>query len=224
MCRNGRTMLFQDREDAGKKLAEALKKEFAGKNVLIYALPRGGVPVAYEVAKVLDAPLDTIVARKIGALDNPEFAVGAIAPGDVLILDEESIRAWGIGKKELEEAITKETREMERRVIRYDSGKYAKENTADHILLVDDGLATGMTALAALESVRIQYPGKKVVLASPICARETSLKLRQTTPVVCVSEVDNLMAIGRWYEKFDQVSDEEVIELLQKANRERLRQ
>ena len=141
--------IFKNRTEAGKKLAEKLlpyKKE----NPLVLAMPRGGVPVGYEVATALGSPLDTIVARKIGAPFHPEFGVGAIAPGDVIILDEASIKAHDIKREELEAVIVREREEMGRRIAKYRSGEYVRGKKADTIIIVDDGLATGVSARAAI--------------------------------------------------------------------------
>ena len=194
--------IFKNRTEAGKKLAEKLlpyKKE----NPLVLAMPRGGVPVGYEVATALGSPLDTIVARKIGAPFHPEFGVGAIAPGDVIILDEASIKAHDIKREELEAVIVREREEMGRRIAKYRSGEYVRGKKADTIIIVDDGLATGVSARAAIESVRRVYKPKKIIFAAPICARDSAESLSALVDrVVCASSVDNLMAIGYWYEEF----------------------
>ena len=211
--------IFKNRTEAGKKLAEKLlpyKKE----NPLVLAMPRGGVPVGYEVATALGSPLDTIVARKIGAPFHPEFGVGAIAPGDVIILDEASIKAHDIKREELEAVIVREREEMGRRIAKYRSGEYVRGKKADTIIIVDDGLATGVSARAAIESVRRVYKPKKIIFAAPICARDSAESLSALVDrVVCASSVDNLMAIGYWYQEFEQTTDEEVISYLEKANK-----
>ena len=211
--------IFKNRTEAGKKLAEKLlpyKKE----NPLVLAMPRGGVPVGYEVATALGSPLDTIVARKIGAPFHPEFGVGAIAPGDVLILDEASMRAHGIEREDLDQVIGKEKKEMQRRTIKYRSGEYVRGKKADTIIIVDDGLATGVSARAAIESARRTYKPKQIIFAAPICARDSAENLSPlVNKIVCVNSVDNLMAIGYWYQEFEQTTDEEVISYLEKANK-----
>ena len=211
--------IFKNRTEAGKKLAEKLlpyKKE----NPLVLAMPRGGVPVGYEVATALGSPLDTIVARKIGAPFHPEFGVGAIAPGDVIILDEASIKAHDIKREELEAVIVREREEMGRRIAKYRSGEYVRGKKADTIIIVDDGLATGVSARAAIESVRRVYKPKKIIFAAPICARDSAESLSALVDrVVCANSVDNLMAIGYWYQEFEQTTDEEVIYYLEKANK-----
>lgn len=210
--------LFKDRTEAGKKLAEKLI-EYKEDHLLVLALPRGGVPVGYEIAVKLNASLDTVVARKIGAPFHPEFGVGAIAPGDVLILDEASIQAHGIQRHDLDVVINKEQKEMERRMARYRSGEYSKGGKANTVIIVDDGLATGVSARAAIESVRRTYQPKKIIFTAPICARDSKENLSELVDkVVCLSAVDNLVAIGYWYEEFEQTTDEEVISYLELAN------
>src|SRR3989344_596007 len=206
--------IFKDRTEAGKKLAEALLS-YKEEQPLVLALPRGGVPVGAVVAEALGAPLDTIVARKIGAPLHPEFGVGAIAPGDVLILDEVSISAHGIQRYDLDAVIDQEQKEMERRMIKYKSGEYAKGKNADTVILVDDGLATGVTARAAIQSAKLTYKPKKIIFAAPICAQDSARDLGNAADeVVCLSSVDNLVAIGYWYEEFEQTTDREVLEYL----------
>lgn len=212
-------IIFKNRIEAGRQLAGKLL-ERKMQNPLVLALPRGGVPVGYEVASKIKAPLDTIVARKIGAPFNPEFGVGAIAPGDVLVLDYASIQSLGLQRKDLDPIIKEETEEMNQRIARYKSGEYSKNNRAEAVIIVDDGLATGVTARAAIESAKITLRPKKIIFASPICASDTAERLRDLVDeVVCVGEVPNLMAIGYWYEEFGQTTDEEVVYYLEKANK-----
>lgn len=212
--------IFKDRTDAGQKLAEKLF-EYKKNRPLVLALPRGGVPVGYEVAKALGAPLDTIVARKIGAPSNPEFGVGAIAPGDVLVLNAETLHSFGLKQEDLDRIIKQEKQELERRVIRYKSGEWSKNIPINTIIVVDDGLATGVTTRAALESVKAAYEPKKLIFASPVCARQSLGSLKPyADKIVCVLEPENLMAIGEWYEDFPQTSDEEVLHYLNKAHEE----
>lgn len=209
--------LFKNRTDAGHQLAEKLLK-YKSEEPLILALPRGGVPVAYEVAKALSATLDTLVVRKIGAPSNPEYVVGAISPGDVIIFNNTAIQSLGLTNEDLDQVIAKEMEEMERRMVHYHSGEYGKDVEVDMIIIVDDGLATGVSARAAIESVKIQEKPGKLIFASPICASDTADALRSLVDdVVCINKVGNLASIGAWYEQFEQTSDEEVISLLEKA-------
>ena len=214
-------MRFKDRTDAGRQLAEKLL-EYKKDNPIVFALPRGGVPVGYEGAKALGASLDTIVARNIGAPSNPEFGVGAIAPGDVLVLDVKTMRSLGLEQEDLQDIVRKETEELERRIIQYRSGEWKKDVLFDTVIVVDDGLATGVTARAALQSARIIYKPKKLIFASPVCARDSLESLKSLADgIVCVSEPENLMAIGEWYQNFPQTSDEEVLYYLNKAYEEK---
>ena len=208
--------IFKDRYDAGRQLARLLL-EYKQNHPIIFALPRGGVPVGYEVARALEAPLDTVVARKIGAPSNPEFGVGAIAPGDVLVLDVETLDSLGLKQGDLEGIIGKEKQELERRITRYRSGEWSKNVPFDTAIVVDDGLATGVTARAALQSVKIIHKPRQLIFGSPVCARDSLGSLRPyADKIICVSEPGNLVAIGEWYEKFPQTSDEEVLYYLNK--------
>jgi predicted phosphoribosyltransferase len=215
----GTSALFRDRQDAGQQLADRLK-EYRGENPLVLALPRGGVAVGYEVARALDAPLDIIVARKLGAPFQPEFGIGAIAPGGVRILDERSIRALGVTRAELEEIIAQEEQELLRRVQEYRPGA-AKEmpDVRDRtVILIDDGLATGVTARAAIAAVRQGQP-RRLVLAMPVCAPQTAAMLRpEVDDAVCLAQPADFRAVGVWYENFEQLTDAEVRDLLRAAS------
>ncbi len=209
-------MLFANRLEAGKKLAERLK--FFKDNFVVMALPRGGVPVGFEVAKYLNLPLSVVVARKIGVPSNPEFGVGAISEEDVCILEEAVINLLKINPKNLEKIINKEKDELKRRVEEYrDKEPLAYEVSGRNVILVDDGLATGVTATAAVESL---YKGgaKKIIFASPICANDSSKVLQNIVEkIVCLTVSEQLVSVGRWYQNFSQVSDIEVKKYLKKA-------
>lgn len=203
--------MFKDREDAGRKLAERLLV-YRDKKSVVLALPRGGVAVGYEVAKALHAPLDTIVARKIGAPGNPEYAIGAIAPGGVRIMDDS---VWGV-----ESIVSEELREMERRQRKYKSGFYVGDLLPDAIIVVDDGVATGKTACAALASAAAAYPGAIRIFAAPVAAPDSLEEIKRYADEVVVLEAPpEFMAVGEWYAFFPQLTDEEVIEYLEKARR-----
>lgn len=205
---------FRNRTDAGIQLADQLSEKFY-EQPLVLALARGGVPVGFEVAKKLRAPLDTVVVRKIGLPHNPEYGIGAIAPGDVLILDVHTIKSLGISKKEVDMAVRKEMEEMERRIVHYQSGKWTAEFVAKTIIVIDDGLATGVTARAALESVRFNYKPSQLIFASPVCAADSIQTLNEfADEVICLLKPDSLVSVGMWYETFDQVTDEEVLACL----------
>ena len=209
---------FRDRSDAGEQLGTMLvARKFA--HPLVLALPRGGVPVGFEIAKKLSCPLDTIVSRKIGAPFNPEFAVGAIAPYDVIFLDEDYSTLSDSSRTAIDGVIEKERDEMRRLIGKYGSGSYSADYIPQTVVVVDDGVATGMTARAALKSARICYPNARIVFASPVCIGDATEKLaKEADEIICLSSPPDFYAIGQAYEHFDQVLDEEVIRLLQKAN------
>ena len=208
-------MPFTDRRDAGRQLARLLEHH-RGDDVLVLGLPRGGVPVAYEVATRLGAPLDVMVARKLGAPSYPEFGIGAVAPG-VRVLDEESVRALGVSARELDRIAHGELREMERRFLAYRGEARMPDVRARTVVLVDDGLATGVTARAALRSLRAQRP-RRLVLAIPVCAPQTARAMREECDeVVYVEAHEDFRAVGLWYDDFRQTTDEEVLALLDEA-------
>lgn len=209
-------IIFKNRIDAGRQLAQKLLK-YRSENPLVLAIPRGGVSVGYEVAKALGAPLDTLVVRKIGTPFNPEFGFGAIAPGDVIMISISALEAAGVKKEELDPIIEREMHEMERRILHYHSGEYSRDAEPGLVIIVDDGLATGVTAKAAIESVFLQQRSHRVIFAAPICARDTAESIREIVETVFVQEVDDLGAVGNWYKEFDQVTDEEVVGYLDKA-------
>lgn len=212
-------MVFLDRADAGKKLAEKLV-EFTNQDVLVVALPRGGVPVGFEIAKKLNAPLDVLVVRKLGAPAQPEFGIGAIAPG-VKILDEASIKSLNLKEREIAEVELKEQEELNRRTKEY-RGTNPQPKLKDRIvILVDDGLATGVSARVALKAVLAKKP-KKLIIAIPVCAQDSLEGIRsQIRPIkdeiICLTAPDELGAISNWYKNFNPVSDSEVTALLKQA-------
>lgn len=209
-------MLYKDRQDAGLQLAEKLLK-YKDEKPIIIALPRGGVVLGYEIAKMLNAPLDIIVARKIGAPSQPELGVGAIAPHGVRILNNGLIETLRISELQLEQIIEKETMEMNRRLELY-RGEFSPLDLYEKtVIVVDDGIATGISDKAAVLSVKYLYP-KKVILAVPVCPGNTAEKFRKyVDEFICMNEPQDFYAVGVYYEKFDQVNDEEVINLLKEA-------
>jgi predicted phosphoribosyltransferase len=212
------TRRFRDRTEAGRYLAELLP-DYAGRDdVVVLALPRGGVPVGYEVAKALGAPLDVFVVRKLGVPGHPELAMGAIATGGVLVLDEGLVRRLGISEEQIRRAVETELRELERREAAYRGGRDPPNLEGKTVILVDDGLATGATMRAAALAVR-NYNPERVVVAVPVAAGQTCDEFRDDVDdIICAVTPSPFHAVGLWYEDFSQTSDEEVRELLARAN------
>jgi putative phosphoribosyl transferase len=207
---------FVNRVDAGRQLGAALA-EFGLVEPIVLALPRGGVPVGYEVAVVLDAPMTVLVARKIGAPGHVEFGIGAIAEGGIRVADAATLQMLRIDEAEFEQLADAEQTELERRVATYRRGRALPPMRGHDVLIVDDGLATGVTAEAALLAARRLEP-ERIVLAVPVCAPDTAQRLEAVADaVVCVVRPDDFVAVGRWYQTFNQTSDREVVELLKRA-------
>lgn len=212
-------MLFHNRTEAGRELATKLTVYAGRPDVLVLALPRGGVPVALEVAMVLDAPLDVFLVRKLGVPGHEELAMGAIASGGVYVLNENVVRALGIPDEEIESVASKEKRELERRERVYRGDRPAPEVRGKTVILVDDGLATGSTMRAAVATLRRQDPAS-IVVAVPVSARETCAEFQDEAEVcVCARMPEPFYAVGLWYEDFSQTTDEEVYDLLRQAAR-----
>lgn len=208
--------MFADRSDAGRQLADLLARSAPGDPVVI-GMARGGVVVAAPVAERLGAPLDVIVVRKVGFPWQPELAVGAIAEGGVLILDDGLIADLGLGRADLAEVIRRERRLLHERIIRYRAGRAPIPVRSRTAVLVDDGLATGSTARAAIASLRRQAPAA-IVVAVPVAPPETVASLRGIADDVVVVETHaDLFAIGQFYADFSPTTDDEVTELLAAA-------
>jgi putative phosphoribosyl transferase len=206
---------FHDRIEAGLALGRRLREEALGDPVVI-GLPRGGVVVAAGVADALDAPLDIIVARKLGVPWQPELAFGAVAPG-VVALRDDVIAAAGLGRSEIAAAAERESAKLAELAERYRGDKPAVPLRGRTAIVVDDGLATGATATAAVRSVRAQEP-KRVIVAVPVCAAETAKDLRrEVDAVICLGEYDDFRAVGMYYEAFGSTSDDEVRELIARS-------
>lgn len=206
-------MRFRDREEAGKKLAEALAR-LKGKDAIVYALPRGGVVVAAEIAKKLEAPLDIVITRKIGYPFNPEFAIGAVAESGEAIWNEEETAA--ISRNWLESEVKKERTEAARRRELYLKGKEPVSAKGKIAVLVDDGVATGLTMILAVRELKKHNPAK-IIVAVPVAPRDfiELLKKEGGTELVALSIPENYLgAVGAYYENFWQVEDDEVIALL----------
>lgn len=211
-------MVFENRNEAGKKLGSELLK-YRKENPYILAMPRGGAPIGFEVAEVLHAPLDVLVVGKIGLSSNPEYGIGAIAEGGIKVLDSTAISVLGIDEDEINDTVELEEKELKRRVEIYRDGKPLPNLKGRTAILVDDGMATGMTAKAAIEVARKLNP-KKVVLAMPVCALDTVEGFKKLADeVICLATPFEFMAVGLWYRDFAQISDEEVVNLLKEAQK-----
>jgi putative phosphoribosyl transferase len=210
-------MRFHDRREAGRKLAERLEDMRRGgqlNNPVVLALPRGGVPVADEIARALHAPLDVLVARKIGAPFNPELGVGALAGEDPPLYDKRALAMLDLSADRLAPQVARERAELHRREDLYREGRPAPDVRGRSVIVVDDGLATGVTARAALRTVRGSGPAR-LILAVPVCSPEAAIALGpEVDELVCLYRPDSFRAVGQWYEEFDQVGDEEVIATL----------
>jgi putative phosphoribosyl transferase len=212
------TPLFQDRVQAGQVLARKLRRFVFDADTLVLALPRGGVPVAFQVAHALPAELDICLVRKIGVPGEDELAMGAIASGGTRVLNKSLIRNLGISPAEVEQATAKEQREIERREHLYRDGRPALSIKGRTAILVDDGLATGASMLAAVQAVRTKQP-RRVVVAVPVASRETCDDFRRLVDdVICAATPEPFHSVGVWYQDFSQTSDAEVCELLERAS------
>jgi len=208
------TTRFKDRIDAGRVLARELEGYGGRPDVLVLALPRGGVPVGFEVARELGVPLDVFVVRKLGMPGHEEYAIGAIASGGVRIINEEAVRSFGVTDAEIEAVTAEERMELERRERRYRDGRPSPDIAGKTVILVDDGLATGSTMRAAVEALREEGPAR-VVVAVPTAALETCAEIATLVDdMVCAMTPEPFYAVGLWYDDFGQTTDEEVHDLL----------
>jgi putative phosphoribosyl transferase len=211
-------MRFRDRAHAGRVLARALLAYAGRDDVVVLALPRGGVPVAAELARALGAQLDVFVVRKLGLPGHEELAMGAVAPGGVLVLDDRLVRGLGIPDEVLQETVEKELRELERREAAYRAGRPPLDLEGKTVILVDDGLATGATMRAAALALR-KYKPARVVVAVPVASAETCDEFRaDVDEIICALTPSPFHAVGLWYDDFSQTSDEEVRELLRDSS------
>jgi putative phosphoribosyl transferase len=210
-------MLFRDRRDAGRRLAAELLR-LKNENPVIVALPRGGVPVGFEISRRLDAPLEVIPVRKLGVPTQPEFGFGAIAP-DAMYLDERTVRMLRLSSEQIEGVVAAENAELERRQRLYRGSDSQADFSGKTVILVDDGLATGVTARAAVRSIQKQKP-QRLILAIPVAAPESANELElEVDEVICLAMPEDFFAVGTWYEHFGQTTDDEVLELLSASRR-----
>lgn len=211
-------MMFSDRKDAGRQLALSLKKiEGLDKDTVVVALPRGGVPIGYEVAQELGIPLTTFIVRKLGAPHNSEFAIGALAQTGLCVLDENLVRTLAIAPEQIKKLKEKERAEALRRQKVYQAEGFPSLQ-GKTVIVVDDGIATGSTMLVALKALKELKP-KQIILATPVASRDSIEKLRQyADQIVVLSSPEDFEAVGSLYAHFPQVEDDEVISLLKQAN------
>ena len=214
-------MLFRDRHDAGRQLAARLQAYADRTDVLVLALPRGGLPVAYEVAKALHAPLDVFMVRKLGVPGQPELAMGAIASGGVRVLNDEVVQGLGVPDWMIDEVAKQEQEELERRELAFRGDRPPLDVRGRTVILIDDGLATGSTMRAAAAALRQQQPAR-IVVAVPVGAADTCSDLAgEADEVICLRTPEPFFAVGLWYGDFSQTTSEEVRELLERAEQER---
>ncbi len=213
-------MRFLNRSDAGRRLAARLG-DYAGRgDVLVLALPRGGVPVAFEIARELAVPLDVEMVRKLGAPSQPEYAIGAIASGGVQFLNHDAIRVLGLSEWQVDGLIARESAELARREASFRGHRPPIDVHEKTVILVDDGVATGSTMRAAIQALRGQGAAR-IVAATPVAARSSIEALAQVADtVVCLLAPEEFFAVGEWYEDFSQTTDEEVRKLLEADNGE----
>lgn len=210
-------MIFRDRDQAGEELAKALEP-YRGKKPVVLAIPRGGIVVGYHVAAHLGCPLDIVVPRKIGAPFNPEFAIGAVAEDGSVLLDEGAISSLRVPQSYIHSKIEEEVKEIKRRISTYRSGRPEVSLKGRTAIVVDDGIATGATMRVAVKFVKSKQP-MAVVVATPVAPREVIQLLKEEADdVVCLATPEPFFAIGQFYEKFEQLDDYDVIELLKKAH------
>ncbi len=216
---NGEIMdKFTNRQEAGTILAEYLKDYANQSNVIILALPRGGVPVAYEIATALAIPLDIFIVRKLGVPGHEELAMGAIASGGTVIFNEPLINELNLDQSSIDLVLQGEQKELLRRELLYRGDRLFPKLLDKTIILVDDGIATGSTMFAAVTALR-KYKPASIIIAVPVAARKTCEEMtRLVDKIICPLQPINFYAVGLWYENFTQTSDSEVVELLEKSN------
>ncbi len=208
--------MFSDRSQAGRALAAEVRP-LAGELPVVLAIPRGGVPVAAEVARELRAQMDVITVRKLGAPHNPEFAIGAVSEDGRAVLDADTVRRLGLTPAQVEAVVRHEVRELDRRVERYRDGWEPMDVQGRTVIIVDDGLATGLSDLAAVRAIR-RRGAARVIVAAPVASRDAiALLAEEADDVICVAVPGDLRGVGVWYQDFSPVSDEEVLRLMVQA-------
>lgn len=219
------TKFFKNRSEAGRFLAQKLAEYTNDPNVVVLALPRGGVPVAFEVAEALKAPLDIFVVRKLGVPGYDELAMGAIASGDIRVLNSRVVDYLDIPDETIERVAAREKRELQRRERLYRGTRPMIDVRGRTVIIVDDGMATGSTVRAAVRALRQQQP-KKIIVAVPVGARETCESFTKDVDTMCVCAItpEPFDGVGLWYRDFEQTSDEEVRQLLARAAKRQSRQ
>ncbi len=216
-------MTFENRDEAGRKLAEEVRSRLGPRGEderrIVLGLPRGGVPVALPVAEAIDASLDVLVVRKLGAPGHEEYAMGAIASGGIEVLDESVVQRLGVEQDQLDRIVARERAELKRREQRFRGDRPDPELGGATVVLVDDGIATGSTMQAALDAVR-KAGAERIVIAVPLAPQDTVQRLQRTADeVVCLTTPSPFFAVGQGYRDFPQVQDDEVAEMLERSER-----
>jgi putative phosphoribosyl transferase len=213
-------MIFSDREEAGRLLGEQLKKKALSlKNPIVLALPRGGVPVAVEVAQSLNAPLEAFIVRKIGSPENPEFAIGAVAEGGHFWINHATVESLGFHEDEIAWIVESEKREVERRAMTYRGTRELPSLADRDVIVVDDGVATGSTMAVACRALR-KMKTRSIIVASPVCSRESNSFLNAVADeIICLETPARFFTVGAWYEDFAEVTDDDVVRILSGRDR-----
>ena len=213
--------MFQDRKEAGRKLADKLVKYTDEKDIIVLALPRGGVTIGVEIAKKIGASLDVIITRKIHFPGEPEYAIGAIAENGTVALNDQIVKRYKISQSYLDEEICKQKGEIERRLTAYRDGEKLTFIKDKIVILVDDGVATGFTIIAAINALKDEGI-KKLIVAVPVSPQDTFSKLKSLVDeIICLETPEDFLAIGNFYNEFEQLTDEEVIQLIQNVKKNR---
>jgi len=217
--KRGEMMLFRDRIHAGQVLGDELKRRGMDSKYLVLALPRGGVPIAFEIVQKIDAQMDVFVVRKLGVPGREELAMGAIGPGHSVVLNQDIIDRLGISKNQINEVINREEKELLRRIEKYRTGRRPLELAGRRVILVDDGLATGASMRVACQAIK-QHQVDSLCVAVPVGAQDSCNELKEFAgEVICVHTPEPFYGVGHWYDNFSQTSDEEVIKLMEVSAR-----